>query len=77
MLSQKDFFSGLMFTVIGGAFSWGAREYEIGEAAWMGPGYFPFVLGILLATLGMVIMFKSFTSGLPGGNRIGAFAWPR
>ncbi|MCD6666274.1 tripartite tricarboxylate transporter TctB family protein [Hydrogenophaga bisanensis] len=75
LASQKDFFSGLMFTAVGGAFAWGAREYEIGEAARMGPGYFPFVLGILLAILGMVIMFKSFTSGPPGGDRIGAFAW--
>ncbi|MFP5466949.1 MAG: tripartite tricarboxylate transporter TctB family protein [Gammaproteobacteria bacterium] len=75
LASQKDFFSGLMFTAVGGAFAWGAREYQIGEAARMGPGYFPFALGILLAILGMVIMFKAFTSGPPGGDRIGTFAW--
>lgn len=75
LASQKDFFSGLMFAAVGGAFAWGAREYEIGEAARMGPGYFPFALGILLAILGMVIMFQAFTSGPPGGDRIGTFAW--
>ena len=38
LASQKDFFSGLMFTAVGGAFAWGAVNYQIGEAARMGPG---------------------------------------
>ena len=39
--SQKDFFSGLMFMVVGGLFAWGATSYSVGTAARMGPGYFP------------------------------------
>lgn len=73
--SQKDFFSGLMFMAVGGAFAWGAVDYEIGEAARMGPGYFPFMLGILLAALGALVTFTSFKSGHPGGDKIGAIAW--
>lgn len=73
--SQKDFFSGLMFIAVGGGFALGARSYEIGEAARMGPGYFPFMLGILLAVLGLIITITSLKSGPPGGDRIGAFAW--
>jgi hypothetical protein len=50
--SQKDFFAGLMFTVVGIAFAWGATNYTVGNGARMGPGYFPLMLGILLAILG-------------------------
>ncbi len=42
--SQKDFFAGLMYLVVGGAFAIGANEYNIGTAARMGPGYFPLIL---------------------------------
>ena len=76
MASQKDFFSGLMFTTVGGAFAWGARDYEIGSAARMGPGYFPLMLGLLLVLLGIAITIKSFSGpGASSGDRIGAFAW--
>jgi Tripartite tricarboxylate transporter TctB family len=75
LASQKDFFSGLMFTAVGGSFAWGATNYEVGGAARMGPGYFPLMLGILLAILGVVITFKSLKSGGPGGDKIGSFAW--
>jgi hypothetical protein len=75
LASQKDFFSGLMFTAIGGSFAWGAQSYQVGGAARMGPGYFPLMLGIILAILGVIITFKSFTQGGPGGDKIGAFAW--
>jgi len=50
--SQKDFFSGLMFAIIGAGFAWGATSYSVGTGARMGPGYFPMLLGILLAVLG-------------------------
>ena len=29
--SQKDFFSGLMFMLVGGAFAWGATGYTVGN----------------------------------------------
>ncbi len=73
--SQKDFVSGLMFMAVGGAFAWGALSFEIGQAARMGPGYFPFMLGILLVILGALVTFTSLKSGPPGGDKIGAIAW--
>ena len=75
LASQKDFFSGLMFAAVGGSFAWGATNYEVGGAARMGPGYFPLMLGVLLAILGVIITFKSFTTGGPSGDKIGSFAW--
>ena len=54
--SQKDFFSGLMFMLVGGAFAWGATGYTVGNGARMGPGYFPLLLGIVLAVLGLTFV---------------------
>ena len=73
--SQKDFFSGLMFAVIGGAFAYGATSYTIGTGARMGPGYFPLVLGVMLALLGSAVMFKALVVETVDGEKIGKWAW--
>ncbi len=73
--SQKDFFSGLMFGAIGLAFAIGATNYNVGNGARMGPGYFPLMLGVVLALLGIVIVFKALVVQSPDGDKIGKFAW--
>lgn len=73
--SQKDFFAGLMFLVVGVAFAWGATTYTVGTGARMGPGYFPLLLGVLLAIIGAVVMFKSTVVETEGGDKIGSWAW--
>ena len=73
--SQKDFFSGLMFTVVGVAFAWGATTYSVGSGARMGPGYFPLMLGILMAVIGLGIMFSGLTVETEDGEIIGKWAW--
>jgi Tripartite tricarboxylate transporter TctB family len=73
--SQKDFFSGLMFTVIGASFAYGATSYSIGSGGRMGPGYFPLLLGIILAILGGAVMFKALVVETPDGEKIGKWAW--
>ena len=73
--SQKDFFSGLMFMGVGVAFAWGATTYNVGEGARMGPGYFPLMLGILMAVLGVAITFKALVVETVGGDKIGKWAW--
>lgn len=75
MKSQKDFFSGVMFLVCGLAFAIGARNYTFGTGARMGPGYFPMMLGIILAGLGVLIMIQSFLKRVEGGEKIGKWAW--
>lgn len=64
-----------MFISVGGAFALGATAYTVGEGARMGPGYFPLMLGTLLALLGIIITLKSLTRGGSGGDKIGAIAW--
>lgn len=76
LASQKDFFSGLMFTIVGVSFAVGAFNFDVGSAARMGPGYFPLLLGVILATLGTAITIKSLANkGPPDGDPIGAAAW--
>ena len=73
--SQKDFWSGLMFVVTGLGFAAGATNYSFGTSARPGPGYFPFGLGILLAILGALVLFKSLTIESEGGDPIGHIGW--
>lgn len=73
--SHKDFFAGLMYLVVGGAFAIGATEYSIGSGARMGPGYFPLILGIILALIGLVISFKATLNGPGDGDPVGKWAW--
>ena len=73
--SEKDFWSGLMFIVIGIAFAWGATSYSFGSSARPGPAYFPFGLAILLALLGALVLFKALTIETEDGEPIGAWAW--
>lgn len=73
--SQKDFFAGLMFMCVGVAFAWGATTYNVGTGARMGPGYFPLMLGILLALIGSLIAFKATVVETVDGDKIGKWAW--
>ena len=43
---------GLFFTIV-------ATQYPMGTAAKMGPGYFPFCLGILMTALGLLVLVQS------------------
>jgi predicted outer membrane lipoprotein len=73
--SQKDFFSGLMFAIIGAGFAWGATSYSVGTGARMGPGYFPMLLGIFLAILGAFTVFYSMVEHTEDGDKVGKFVW--
>ena len=73
--SQKDFWSGLMFIVIGIAFAWGAMNYSFGSSARPGPGFFPFGLGVLMAILGGMVLFKALVVETEDGEPIGPFAF--
>jgi len=72
--NPKDFWSGIMFAVVGFAFAIvvKAYDYPMGTASRMGPGYFPFVLGLALGGLGALIIVKSLVSD---GEPMNKFAW--
>jgi hypothetical protein len=73
--SRRDFWSGLMFVLVGFSFAWGALNYSFGSSARPGPAYFPFGLGVLLAILGAFILFESLTIETEDGEPIGHIAW--
>ena len=73
--NQKDFLSGLLFMAVGVWFAWSASRYSIGTAARMGPGYFPLLLGGVLALLGAVIVFKALVFETEDGGRMRPWAW--
>jgi len=73
--SQKDFWSGLVFVVVGVAFAWGAMGYRLGSSDAPGPGYFPFGLGLILAILGGITLFTALTIESPGGDPIEGLKW--
>ena len=73
--SQRDFWSGLMFVIVGATFAIGATNYSMGTSARPGAGYFPLMLSVIMAILGAIVLFKSLTIESPGGDPDGGIAW--
>jgi hypothetical protein len=57
--APKDFWSGLMFCGFAAVAIVAARGYSLGTAGKMGPGYFPLLLGAVLAGLGLILIGRS------------------
>ena len=49
---MKLYLPGLVLVAIGIVTSFGSMAYEMGSASRMGPGYYPFLLGVTLGVLG-------------------------
>ena len=73
--SQVDFWSGIVFLVVGLAFAVGATEYRMGTSARPGPGYFPLGLGVLLALVGLVVLVGALGHEPDEGERIAPPVW--
>jgi hypothetical protein len=63
---QQDIIGGLLLTALGVFVAFYAQRYSFGTLARMGPGFFPTVLGILLAVLGALVTVPAF---LRHGNK--------
>lgn len=70
--NQQDFYSGVMFIAFGLLAIVVARDYAMGSAMRMGPGYFPTYLGALLILVGGMLSLRALKSE---GDRIKPFAW--
>jgi putative tricarboxylic transport membrane protein len=69
--NPRDLWPGVIFVAAGLAAVFLGREYSIGTTTKMGPGYFPTVLGVLLALIGLALAVRSC---LHAGARLGALA---
>jgi Tripartite tricarboxylate transporter TctB family len=61
--NNKDFWAGLMLIAIGVASIIIARGYPFGSTMRMGPGYFPSMLGGLLALFGTYVLIIGLRRG--------------
>jgi hypothetical protein len=71
--SVRDLLAGLIFIAFGLTFAGISLTYDLGTALRMGPGYFPFVLGLLLTLLGLAIAIEGFLKGEDAA--IGTIPW--
>jgi hypothetical protein len=70
--NQKDFGAGVLYIAFGAVGFYIGRDYGMGQASRMGPGYFPTVLSGLLLLFGVAAVIRSF---IKEGEPIGGFAW--
>ena len=72
--NPKDFWAGVLFAAMGAAFAIIVKvyEYPMGTASRMGAGYFPFLLGVIMALLGLIIIVQAL---LTSGGPVTKFAW--
>ena len=69
--NPKDFWTGVLYVAFGGAAFWIGRDYGMGSASRMGPGYFPTVLSALLMLFGVIAIVRSL---IVAGEPIGKLA---
>ena len=52
---QREYYAGALMTFVGVLAGYTATTYDIGSLGHMGPGFFPLVLSVLIAGLGLAI----------------------
>ena len=70
--NPKDFWTGVIYVVVGLAAIFLSSDYGMGTAVKMGPAYFPTILASLLILIGTISVIRSFVK--PGAP-IGKVAW--
>jgi hypothetical protein len=70
LLQKKDFYAGLAMVLLGGAVTLNSSTYNLGTFMHMGPGMFPFMLGILMTFVGVLIFITGLMTPLEEGERI-------
>ena len=67
--NPQDFWAGVIFVVVGLAAVVLGRDHPMGTTMRMGPAYFPTVLGLLLALIGLALLLRALVlAGLPVGQ---------
>jgi len=56
--NNRDFWAGVFFILTGAAAMIISRDYPMGSALRMGPGYFPTVLGGIVVVFGIYVLIK-------------------
>jgi len=68
--SPQDVGAAATFILIGVAGLWFGREYDLGTASQMGPGYMPMLLSVGLILFGAIVGLRAVTVQGPAFERI-------
>ena len=67
LLKKKDFYAGLVMILLGAVVTLNSTTYKLGSLMHMGPGMFPFMLGILMTFVGVLIFIAGLVTPLEDG----------
>ena len=70
LLQKKDFYAGLFMVLLCGSVTLNSTTYNLGTFMHMGPGMFPFMLGILMSFVGVLIFISGLLTPFEAGERI-------
>lgn len=56
---NKDYYGGALLVILGASAAYASQSYHIGTLAHMGPGYFPFAVGVLIAICGLLLVITA------------------
>lgn len=65
----RNFCVGVLFSLVGWAAILISRDYDFGSTGRMGPGYFPMLLGGMLALIGAVVLARALVTQEQGLER--------
>jgi hypothetical protein len=65
IFTSRSAIGGAFFVVVGASAAVMSRSYDMGTVLRMGPGYFPFVLGLILVVLGLGAIVSAFLTERP------------
>src|SRR3569833_4626565 len=63
---NKDYYGGGLMLLLGLGTIWKGFDYHIGTLSRMGPGYFPVIVGAVLALMGALIALGARSAAAPG-----------
>lgn len=75
IINSRDSLAGLLFLAAGLSGSYLASAYPLGNAMRMGPGYFPLLLGMVLAVLGGTLLLRGLRFGADREGLAGSLSW--
>ena len=70
LLKKRDFYAGMIMTVLGAAVTLDSLTYTLGTLTHMGPGMFPLMLGVTLTFVGVLILGAAAVAPLGEDERI-------
>ena len=64
LLRKRDFYAGGLMVLLGAAVTLDSLTYTLGSLMHMGPGMFPFILGVVLTFIGILIFGTAMVTPL-------------